>query len=160
VPGIDNYEEIVIEQRTRDRAKANRIFVIVLRLLALAFFAVAAVHLTLGLGADVLLGANVPDGVLTDPALDSQNRFYGVAFALYGVLLVVCSNDLVRYVPVARCTFLVFFTAGLARLISIAARGIPPPLVLALLATEMLIPPIMLCWLSTLDGTYGPADNL
>jgi hypothetical protein len=149
----------VIEQRKRDRAKTNRSFVIVLRLLGLAFFAVPAVHLTLGLGADVLLGAMVPDSVLTDPALDSQNRFYGVAFALYGVLLLVCSNDLVRYVAVVRCIFLVFFTAGLARLISIVARGIPPPLVLALLATELLIAPIMLWWLSTVEEIYGPADN-
>ena len=44
------------------------------------FFIVGALHLTLGLNADVLLGAKVPAETLSDPALDSQNRFYGVAF--------------------------------------------------------------------------------
>ena len=60
---------------------------IVLRLAAVAFIAVGLLHLVLGLGADIMLGAKVPPEAVRAPVLDSQNRFYGTAFALYGVLL-------------------------------------------------------------------------
>jgi len=67
---------------------------IVLRLLAPVFFIVAAMHIVLGLGADRLLGASVPPAAAADPSLDSQNRFYGAALALYGVVLLLCAADL------------------------------------------------------------------
>ena len=55
-----------------------------LRVVAPIFILVGALHLFLGLRADVLLGARLPPEVIADPALDSQNRFYGTSFALYG----------------------------------------------------------------------------
>ncbi len=58
-----------------------------LKLASPVFLVVGALHLVLGAGADVLLGARLPPEALADAALDSQNRFYGVAFSLYGVLL-------------------------------------------------------------------------
>jgi hypothetical protein len=61
---------------------------------------VGVLHLVLGLNADVLLGANLPAPVIADPVLDSQNRFYGVAFMLYGVCLFLGGSDLKRYLPV------------------------------------------------------------
>ena len=123
-------------------------FVLVLRLAAPVFFCVAALHLWLGLAADTLLGAKVPPEALVDPALNSQNRFYGVAFALYGVLLLICSGNLAKYQTILRATLWVFFAAGAARLVSIASHGVPPPLVLALLASELLLPPFLVYWLA------------
>ena len=119
-----------------------------LKLIAPVFFIVGALHLVLGLGADVLLGAKLPPEVLADPALDSQNRFYGVAFTLYGVLLFVCAADISRYTIVLRCILWVFFAAGLARFVSLALYGSPPPLIWALLATEVLPPPALMWWLA------------
>ena len=119
-----------------------------LKIVAPVFVFVAALHLALGAGADVLLGARLPSEALTDPALNSQNRFYGVAFGLYGVLLYLCAADLAKYATVLRCVLWVFFVAGLARLVSIATHGIPPPLVLVLLATEIVLPPMLHVWLS------------
>lgn len=55
----------------------------VLKLVAPVFFMVGAVHLILGPGADVLLGARLSAATLGDAVLDSQNRFYGVAFTVY-----------------------------------------------------------------------------
>ncbi|MCB0125506.1 MAG: DUF4345 domain-containing protein, partial [Caldilineaceae bacterium] len=107
-----------------------------------------ALHLVLGLGADVLLGAKLPAQVLADPALDSQNRFYGVAFTLYGVLLWVCASDIPRYATVLKCIFWVFLVAGLARFVSIALYGSPPPLIWALLVSEIVLPPLLLWWLA------------
>jgi hypothetical protein len=122
--------------------------VISLKLIAPVFILVGALHLALGAGADVLLGAKLPPQALSDAALDSQNRFYGVAFTLYGVLLYLCATDLRKYATVLRCVLWVFFAAGLARLVSIATHGLPPTPVLALLASEILMPPLLHLWLS------------
>jgi hypothetical protein len=122
--------------------------VVVLRLLAPVFFIVGALHLVLGLGADALLGARVSAEAMTDPALDSQNRFYAVAFTLYGVLLFLCSTDIPKYATVLRCVLSVFFAAGLARFVSIALHGSPPPMIWLLLVGEVLPPPLLAWWLS------------
>ena len=125
-----------------------RSLVIILRLAAPVFFVAGALHLVLGLGADVLLGAKVSAEVMADPGLDSQNRFYGVAFTLYGVLILLCATDIPKYATVLRCVLWVFFAAGLARFASIAVHGSPPPMVWALLVGEVLPPPLLIWWLS------------
>lgn len=123
-------------------------FTLALRLLAPVFLLVGALHLALGVGADILLGAKLAAEAVADPTLDSQNRFYGVAFTLYGVLLLVCASDVPKYATVLRCVFWVFFAAGIARVVSIAIHGVPPASVLALLASELILPPILVFWLA------------
>jgi hypothetical protein len=125
-----------------------RALALFLKVAAPVFVLVGALHLALGVGADVLLGARLPAEALGDAALDSQNRFYGVAFGLYGVLLYLSATDLSKYATVLRCVLWVFFAAGLARLVSVATHGVPPPLVLALLVTEIALPPMLHLWLS------------
>lgn len=124
-----------------------------LKLASPVFLVVGALHLVFGAGADVLLGARLPPEALADAALDSQNRFYGVAFSLYGVLLYLCATNLRKYATVLRCVIWVFFAAGLARLVSVATHGVPPPLVVALLLTELALPPILSLWLSNVLRT-------
>jgi Domain of unknown function (DUF4345) len=119
-----------------------------LKLVAPIFWLVGAAHLIFGLGADAMLGPKVPAEALTEPGLDSQNRFYGVAFTLYGTLLFVCASDLVKYRTIVMCLLWTFFAAGLARIVSIAKFGVPPPLIVALLAIELIAPPIAIYWLS------------
>ena len=119
-----------------------------LQIASIVFPLVGALLLGLGVGADVMLGARLPPEALADPALDSQNRFYGVAFTLYGILLYLCATDLRNYSAVLRCVLWVFFAAGLARLVSIVTHGVPPPLIVALLLTELALPPILSLWLS------------
>ena len=128
------------------------LYSIVLKLFAPAFLLVGTLHLALGLGAEALLGATVPPQTLADPGLDSQNRFYGVSFALYGVLLFLCSTDIRKYATVLRCVLWVFFAAGLARLVSIATHGLPPALMIALLGSELVLPPILVWWLSKVES--------
>jgi hypothetical protein len=125
-----------------------RTLALFLKVCAPVFVLVGALHVLLGLGADALLGAQVPRQALADPGLDSQNRFYGTAFMLYGVLLWLCSTDLARYATVLRCALWVFFASGLARLVSILVYGAPPPLIGVLLLSELLGPPLMLWWLA------------
>lgn len=121
---------------------------LLLKLSAPIFLFVGALHLFLGVNADVALGAVLSKEALTDAALDSQNRFYGVTFTLYGVLLYLCATDLQKYAVVFRCVIWVFFAGGLARLVSIATHGLPPPPVLFLMATELIIPPLLALWLA------------
>jgi hypothetical protein len=117
-----------------------------LKVLAPLFVLVGVLHLVLGLNADVALGAKLPVEAIADSGLDSQNRFYGIAFTLYGVLLWVCATDLRKYATILRCVLWVFFAAGLARLASIAAHGMPPPAIVNLLVTELIAPPVLV-WL-------------
>lgn len=119
-----------------------------LRIVAPIFIVVGALHLLLGLRADLLLGARLPPEVISDPALDSQNRFYGTSFALYGVLLRLCASNVVKYATVLRCILGVFFAAGVARLVSIGLHGVPPAPILVLLVTELVAPPFVWYWLS------------
>ena len=121
-------------------------FLLVLKLSALMFFLVAALHLILGLQADALLGAQIPTTVMIDPVLDSQNRFYGTSFALYGVMLLVVAADPHKYGLVLHCVLWTLFAGGLARLVAIASHGRPTPPVLGLLVLELVAPPLMLWW--------------
>ncbi|MSP60793.1 MAG: hypothetical protein EXR72_10710 [Myxococcales bacterium] len=48
----------------------------VLKLLAPIAILVGLLHVAMGLRTDVMLGAKLPVDVISDPVLDSQNRFY------------------------------------------------------------------------------------
>lgn len=122
----------------------------VLQLIAPAFFAVGAMHLALGVRADVMLGAELPPAALQDAVLDSQNRFYGVVFTIYGVLLWLSASDLARYERVLRCLLWVFFAGGIARLVSIASHGLPGAPVMTLMLLELVLPPALLVWFGRL----------
>jgi hypothetical protein len=123
-----------------------RALAIFLRVIAPVFVLVGVLHVLLGLGADAALGAKVPPEALTDPGLDSQNRFYGAAFTLYGILLWLCSSDLAKHATVLRCVLWVFFASGLARLVSILVYGVPPSLIVGLLLSELIGPPLIIWW--------------
>ena len=127
-------------------------FITFLRVTAPVFLLVGALHLVLGLSADSLLGAKIPPEVIADPGLDSQNRFYGVAFALYGVLFFLSASNLTKYATVLRCVLWVFFASGLARLVSVLIYGVPPTLILGLLLSELIVPPVVLWWLSRVQN--------
>jgi hypothetical protein len=126
----------------------TRTFALILRLLALAVFLVGALHLALGVRADVLLGAKVPAATIADPTLDSQARFHGVSFAVYGVLLLLGASDVKRYTVALRWALWIFFAAGVARLFSAAIYGVPPSPVLVLLVIELIVPPALVWWMS------------
>jgi len=105
----------------------TRNLALVLRLLALVVFLVGAFHLALGMRADVLMGARVPVEAVADPTLDSQSRFLGVAFTVYGVLLLLCASDVRRYEVALRWALCVFFAAGLASSPSRSTGFLPRP---------------------------------
>ncbi|MBK6296737.1 MAG: DUF4345 domain-containing protein [Sphingomonadales bacterium] len=114
-----------------------------IRIIAPGFVLAGLLHVFLGLGADVMLGADIPASVLNDASLDSQNRFYGISFTVYGVLLWIASTDLARYRTLLRVLILWFFLGGVMRLVSIALKGWPSNLVWALALSELVLPPVL-----------------
>jgi hypothetical protein len=136
-----------------------RYLIFALKLASPVFVGVGLLHLMLGAGAEVMLGADIPADVLADPVLDSQNRFYGVAFTVYGFLLWLCATDPGRYRSVLKILLWVFFAAGLARVVSIITHGVPTVPVLFLFASEILLPPLCLFWLRRLGDTDNAAAH-
>ena len=132
-----------------------RMYALALRLIAPVFLLVAALHLALGVGADVLLGAQVPADALSDTTLNSQNRFYAVCFALYGVLLHIAAGDVPRYQQVLKATFWVFLAGGASRVLSFMLDGPPSAWVTALGAVELVLPVVMLLWLARLGRVHA-----
>jgi Domain of unknown function (DUF4345) len=126
-------------------------FALVLKMLAPICIAVGAVHLVFGLRADAMLGARIAAESMLEPTLDSQNRFYGVVFSVYGWLLLMCARDLRRFLPVLYVLLAVFFMGGIARLVSMAIVGLPSVFVLLLAGTELTFPPLLALWLRRLD---------
>ena len=62
------------------------------------------------------------------------------------------SKTVRRWDPeVVCCGF--FFAAGLARLLSVFVYGVPPPLVAALPISELVLPPVLVWWLSRVTDT-------
>lgn len=123
-----------------------QLFRSVLRGTAVALGMVSLSHLALGLEADQIFGAQLSLIVVADPVLSSQNRFFGVSYALYAAILWLAASDLSRYAPALRAALWITVAAGLARLVAWRQFGAPSPPILILLALEIILPPILLIW--------------
>lgn len=123
-----------------------------LKLMAVACLIPALIHGFLGVDGDMLIG--VPDrSQLPDPTLDSQNRFYGVAFGVYAVLLWVSAFDIRRYSTILRVLFALIFLAGCSRFIALFTFGWPSTEIIFLWSTEIIVPPILWFWLSRYEAS-------
>jgi Domain of unknown function (DUF4345) len=123
------------------------LFLMALKCLAAVFLLVAGLHFALGVGAEVLLGAKLSAEAVAEPTLNSQDRFYGVAFSLNAVILYFSSQNLKRYEPLLKAVCVVCFVGGLSRILSWVLHGSPAPMVVFLGATELVGPPLLLYWL-------------
>lgn len=113
------------------------------RLLA-AFVAVfGAVCCTIALAHVVLGPAAIPGSVPVNATMDSEDRFYAMLFLGFGAAMIWCSRDLQKRSGTFRYLLLVFFLGGIARLVSVAAVGLPAPLFVMLGGTELLLPPLL-----------------
>jgi hypothetical protein len=107
---------------------------------------IGGLHAVLGVRADRMLDPSVPDVAVAHPSLDSQNRFYGTAFALFGIVLWICSTDIDRYGPVFTALLVVFWFGGVMRLVSVWLQGRPSVIIRVLTGLELAIPPLLLWW--------------
>lgn len=118
----------------------------VLRLLAIGCLVPVFLHVALGVAGDSLIGAPVP--AVIDASLDSQNRFYGASFAIYGALLWYCARDVRAHAGLLKIVLALFFFGGFARGLSALQYGLPSPPIIALWAVELLVPPLLFIWLA------------
>lgn len=119
---------------------------IVMKILSVTILAIGALKVTLGAKAYRLLDPSISLETVLHPSVDSQTRFYGAAFSVYGVLLWMCSNDMKKYADFFKVLMIVFFLAGVARIPSALMRGKPSIMITGLAALEIFLPPVLLLW--------------
>jgi membrane protein YqaA with SNARE-associated domain len=127
-------------------------FNVLVRGAAVIAIAVGLIHALLGTTTAYYLGSVLPDALYRIPIFDSQDRFFGTTFVGYGALLLLFLKDQVRFGPVLTIVAAAVFAGGLARLLSIALVGTPPPLVLGLLGIELILPPLLIWMRSRLPA--------
>lgn len=135
------------------------IFKWTLRVIGSAIILIALGHIVLGPYSEVLLGSNISAASMLDPTVDSQNRFYGTVFSLFGVLLILCSRKILAHKTILYLLFWVFFAGGIARLVSISVVGSPPLLVNMLTGIELILPLMLITWLRLLEKTKESDDT-
>jgi len=106
---------------------------VVLGFFGVIAIAIASIHIALGPSA-------LPGSVPVNATMDSEDRFYATLFAAYGVALLWCVKGIERKSLFVYFLLATFFVAGLARVVSIVAVGLPDPFFLAMLILELVIP--------------------
>jgi Domain of unknown function (DUF4345) len=87
--------------------------------------------------------SSIPGSIPGNATMDSEDRFYATLFLGFGIAQVWAARDPARHAGVVLALQAVFFTGGLARIVSLIAVGPPVPLFLFLGGLELLIPPLV-----------------
>lgn len=97
-----------------------------------------------------------PGAMPANASLDSEDRFLGALLLSYGCALWWCSRDLELHAGKIHVLLLVLFLGGCARLLSIYVAGVPHPLIIALTALDLLLPPVLAAMLSKVVSSELP----
>ncbi|MGB5325125.1 MAG: DUF4345 domain-containing protein [Pseudomonadales bacterium] len=84
--------------------------------------------------------AVIPGSMPVNATMDSEDRFFATLFLAFGIVLLWCIKDVERKANVVYFLMLTFFAGGIARLISIAAVGLPDDFFIAMTILELLMP--------------------
>lgn len=104
----------------------------------LGLFGITAIFIAL---LHVIFGPSaIPGSIPVNATMDSEDRFYATLFAAYGVALLWCIKDVERKSTVVYFLAATFFIGGLARLVSMAAVGLPNTFFIAMTVLELIIP--------------------
>jgi hypothetical protein len=136
---LKNHQRIVV-------MLSEKTYCTLLKVLALLCLVPVLLHAFGGIASENLLQAGLPPAALNNASLDSQNRFYGVMFALFPACLWLASTDLKRYEKLLSVALVIFFLAGASRLVSWWSLG-APSLPIQWLAAIELAGPLLLWWL-------------
>ncbi|WP_158085612.1 DUF4345 domain-containing protein [Henriciella aquimarina] len=109
---------------------------------AILFGAVCAL---IAIGHIVMGPSIIPGSIPVNASMDSEDRFYATLFLGYGIAMIWSGLDLERRGQLFGWLLLVFFVAGISRLISWALVGPPIGFFIVLTAIELLSPPVL--WL-------------
>lgn len=128
---------------------------LVVTIFGLVCCAIALAHIVLGPSA-------IPDSVPVNATMDSEDRFYATLFLGFGAALIWAARDLSARGGLFGALLLIFFLAGLARIVSMLMVGLPHPLFIILTGVELVLPPLLWWWhLATSEaGRRGGPEGL
>ncbi|MGW4241625.1 DUF4345 domain-containing protein [Nocardia sp. NPDC004722] len=89
------------------------------------------------IGPSTIIGANTPNATL-----DGDVRFSMVLFLAYGIACLWAARDLDGNAGLIHLLMLVFFLGGVVRLLTVAYVGWPHPFYIAMIAVELVTPPV------------------
>ena len=119
----------------------------VLLRITLLGFGISVIGISLG---HIVFGPSViPGSIPVNATMDSEDRFYAVFFLTYGAGVLWCLKDWRTKLYEIWFLMALFFVAGLTRLISIAAVGLPHPFFVAMTIVEFLLPPFVMVLCTT-----------
>ena len=107
----------------------------------LALFGVVVIAISLAhmaIGPQAIIGS-----VAVNPTMAGEDRFFAGLFLCCGVALLWCARDVQRKRVYINVLAAVFFVGGIGRLLGVAIDGAPHPFYLAMLAIELVLPPLM-----------------
>ncbi len=116
---------------------AERAIAWVLRIGGIVIIAIALTHIIFG-------PASIPGSVPVNATMDSEDRFYATIFGGYGLACIWTAADIRQRSQIIRFLMLLLMASGVARLISMAAVGLPHPLFVFLTGVEFILPAIIL----------------
>jgi hypothetical protein len=109
---------------------------IILLVGGMAAVLIALLHIAFG-------SASIPGSVPVNATMDSEDRFYEAIFLGFGAAMLWCAQSIEQRGKVIRFLIAVFFLGGCARVISMILVGPPNQLFQALMAVELLLPPVV-----------------
>ena len=107
----------------------------------LALFGIIVIGISLAhmaIGPQAIIGA-----VAVNPTMAGEDRFFAGLFLCSGVALVWCARDVQRKRVCINLLAAVFFVGGIGRSLGVVIDGAPHPFYLAMLAIELVLPPLM-----------------
>lgn len=103
----------------------------------------------------VLLGINGLSGGVADISLDSQYRYLSGLLAGIGILFWTCVPGIEGKTRLFRFLTLVVALGGLARLLGLYLTGLPSLTMLAALALELVVTPLLCLWQTLIARETG-----
>jgi hypothetical protein len=109
---------------------------IILLVGGIAAVLIALLHIVFG-------SASIPGSVPVNATMDSEDRFYAAIFLGFGAAILWCAQSIEQRGKVIRFLIAIFFLGGCARVISMIFVGPSNQLFQALMAVELLLPPVV-----------------
>ncbi len=106
---------------------------ILLGLFGLTVIGISLLHIVVGPSA-------IPGSVPVNATMDSEDRFYATLFLAFGIALLWCIQAVETKSKVVYFLMLTFLAGGFARLVSMAAVGLPNDFFIAMTVLELLLP--------------------
>lgn len=106
---------------------------ILLGLFGLTVIGISLLHIVFGPSA-------IPGSVPVNATMDSEDRFYATIFLAYGIALLWYIQAVETKSKVVYFLMLTFLAGGFARLVSMAAVGLPHDFFIAMTVLELLLP--------------------